>query len=45
MATSLPTIFSEIAKASTKKQKKEILLKHDCFALTQILKAAYDPNI
>ena len=45
MATSLPRIFSEIAKASTKKQKKEILLKHDCFALTQILKAAYDPNI
>jgi len=38
MATSLPRIFSEIAAASTKKQKKELLLKHDCFALQQILK-------
>ena len=43
--TSLPTVFSEIAKASTKKQKKELLLKYDCFALQQILKAAFDPNI
>ena len=45
MATSLPLIFSEIAKASTKKQKKEIILKHDSFALQQLLKAAFDPNI
>ena len=45
MATSLPRVFSEIAIARTKKQKKELLLKHDCFALQQILKAAFDPNI
>ena len=45
MATSLPRVFSEIANARTKKQKKELLLKHDCFALQQILKAAFDPNI
>ena len=45
MATSLPRVFSEIANARTKKQKKELLFKHDCFALQQILKAAFDPNI
>ena len=45
MTTSLPRVFSEIAIARTKKQKKELLLKHDCFALQQILKAAFDPNI
>jgi len=45
MTTSLPRVFSEIAVARTKKQKKELLLKHDCFALQQILKAAFDPNI
>ena len=45
MTTSLPRVFSEIAAAPTKKQKKELLLKYDCFALQQILKAAFDPNI
>ena len=45
MTTSLPRVFSEIAVARTKKQKKELLLKYDCFALQQILKAAFDPNI
>ena len=45
MTTSLPRVFSEIAAAPTKKQKKELLLKYDCFALQQILKATYDPNI
>ena len=45
MTTSLPRVFGEIAIARTKKQKKELLLKYDCFALQQILKAAFDPNI
>ena len=45
MTTSLPRIFSEIAAARTKNKKKELLLKYDCFAVRQILKAAFDPNI
>ena len=45
MATSLPIIFSEIAKARTKVQKKEILTAHDCTALREILRHAFDPNI
>ena len=45
MTTSLPRVFSEIAKASTKKQKKDLLLKYDCCALQQSVKAAFDPNI
>lgn len=45
MATSLPRVFSEIAKARTKVQKKEILTAHDCAALREILRHAFDPNI
>ena len=45
MATSLPIVFSEIAKARTKAKKKEILTAYDCTALREILRHAFDPNI
>ena len=45
MATSLPVIFKEIAKAKNKDQKKELILKYDCVALREILRHAFDPNI
>ena len=46
MAISLVTIFADVAKAKTKKDKKEILLKHgNNGALKEILKYTYDPNI
>jgi len=46
MAISLVTIFADVAKAKTKKDKKEILLKHENNgALRELLKYTYDPNI
>ena len=45
MATSLPVIFKEIAKAKNKDQKKELILKYDCVALREILRHAFAPNI
>ena len=46
MAISLVTILADVAKAKTKKDKKEILLKHgNNGALREILKYTYDPNI
>ena len=45
MATSLPVIFKEIAKAKNKDQKKELILNYDCVALREILRHAFDPNI
>ena len=46
MAISLVTIFADVAKAKNKKEKKEVLLKHENNgALKEILKYTYDPNI
>ena len=46
MATeSLPFIFGEVAKAKTKDQKKETLIKYDNSALRELLRYAFDPNL
>ena len=45
MATSLPVIFKEIAKAKNKDQKKKLILKYDCTGLREILRYTFDPNI
>ena len=46
MAVSLPSIISEIAKASKKEDKKKVLLKHgQNGALRAILKSAFHPDI
>ena len=46
MAVSLPSIISEIAKASKKEDKKKVLLKHgQNGALREILKYAFHPDI
>ena len=46
MSISLVHILADVAKAKTKKDKKEILLKHENNgALRELLKYTYDPNI
>ena len=46
MAKSLPSIFEEIAKAKTKDDKKNVLIKYgDNGALKEILKYTFHPDI
>ena len=45
MATSLPQIIEEVAKAKNKEAKKATLIKHDNGALREILRYTFDPNI
>jgi len=46
MAIAIPTILSEVAKATKKEDKKNVLLKHrENGALREILKYAFHPDI
>jgi hypothetical protein len=38
-------IFEDFEKAETEEQRLAVLSRNDCFALRQILKGTYDPNV
>lgn len=45
MRTSIPQIFEEVEKASTREQKIKILKAYDHMVLRGILRLAFDPNV
>lgn len=45
MAKLIYEVFEEVAKASTRKEKAEVLRKHNSLALRDVLKGAFDDTI
>mgnify|MGYP001255958046 CR=1 FL=1 len=45
MAVSFPTIFSDIDKARSQKERKELLLKYETPPLLEVLKYTFHPDI
>lgn len=38
-------IFNEVENASSRQERIDVLRRNDCFALRQVLRGTYDPNI